>query len=178
MQGVEFQTMVDEHNLLQQRLKLINTLPVPLYGTSRDGGAFSLSMGNTASAKSVLSASHKMFFTQPIKANTISELPPIEFTKAQRKMLKSLYKHDANSKSNYKSRRQKIKQLRLKDFDDVVAQNPSQTLFVACCVADWQPLCRKVMPVLEEVRYTIVFRVRLIITSQLLSQVTCIQSSS
>uniref|UniRef100_A0A7S0R159 FAM194 C-terminal domain-containing protein n=1 Tax=Pyramimonas obovata TaxID=1411642 RepID=A0A7S0R159_9CHLO len=147
----EFKTMVDEQNLLQQRLKLLNTLPVPLYGTSRDGGAFSLSMGSTASAKSILSASHKMFFTQPIKANTVDELPPIQFTKAQKKTLRSLYKLNPNSKSNYRSRREKIKQLKVRDFDDAVARNPSQTLFIACCMADWQPLCRKVMPVLEEI---------------------------
>jgi len=145
-----YKTMVDEHNVMQQRLRLINTMPVPMFGTSREGGAFSLSMGSTASSKSILSASHKMFFSQSLSANSIDELPPIVFTKEQRKTLKSLYKHDPKS-SHYKSFRQKIKSMRAGDLDKHVTGNPNTCLFVVVCVADWQPLCRKIMPSLEAI---------------------------
>jgi hypothetical protein len=87
---------------MQQRLKLLNTLPVPMYGTSAP------SLSSSFAAR----ASQRMFHSQPLVATSYNQLPPVHFTAAQRRMLKSLYKHDANSKPNYKSMRRKIRMVR------------------------------------------------------------------
>lgn len=87
---------------MQQRLKLLNTLPVPMYGTAAPG----------LSSSFASSASQRMFHSQPLVATSYDQLRPVQFTAAQRRMLKSLYKHDANSKSNYKSKRRKIRMVR------------------------------------------------------------------
>jgi hypothetical protein len=96
------QTIIDDHCIMQQRLKLLNTLPVPMYGTAAPG----------LSSSFASSASQRMFHSQPLVATSYDQLCPVQFTAAQRRMLKSLYKHDANSKSNYKSKRRKIRMVR------------------------------------------------------------------
>jgi hypothetical protein len=156
---------------MQQRLKLLNTLPVPMYGTAAPG----------LSSSFASSASQRMFHSQPLVATSYDQLCPVQFTAAQRRMLKSLYKHDAN-KSNYKSKRRKIRmvcrlvgwssgaaaapcigakqltqccwclcQVRMKDLDRIVEGMEKGKLLVLCCMADWNPLCRKVISVLEAV---------------------------
>jgi hypothetical protein len=42
-------------------------------------------------------------------------------------------------------------QVRMKDLDRIVEGMEKGKLLVLCCMADWNPLCRKVISVLEAV---------------------------
>lgn len=44
-----------------------------------------------------------------------------------------------------------MSQLRMKDLDRIVEGMEKGKLLVLCCMADWNPLCRKVITVLEAV---------------------------
>lgn len=105
------QNIIDEQNIMQSRIKLLSTITVPEYG----------SLGSTLEKKGSVSASNmasmRLFNSQPLSAATYDELPAIKHTKAQRKVLRSLYKHEQAvhfkngflvAKSNYKSKRRKL----------------------------------------------------------------------
>eukprot|EP00854_Cymbomonas_tetramitiformis_P003109 gene3109-3941_t len=139
--------LLDDVSQTCQRLACINTMPIPLYGTERDG-----TLGDTGRMKLTKSFTPPGTLTSPIVKDYAS-LPPVTLTKAQQKKLRSLYRINPNAPPNYSLKRKRLKAVKVKSLYDFLGVCNRETLVTIVCLADWQPLCRKVLPVLEAINY-------------------------
>ena len=54
----------------------------------------------------------------------------------------------------YTSRRERLRSVRATDLDAYVSSSDhAGNLTIVCCVADWQPVCRKLLPALQGIKY-------------------------
>lgn len=148
--GGPVQAAVQQLQASDSRIKLINTLPCPVYGTARLSDKETTSLAFTRLPDLTTSANSLTNTAKSVSSPLLADYGAPAMSAKQRRWQKA--GQSWGKPAAFKSTRLKLESMTMDNVKSQVLSGTAlrDTLYCICLMADWNPGCARLMPKLEE----------------------------